>query len=381
MKKTITLLILTILLLSICACGKYGSKYKAVGFVHSNESTSASMSFSSFEGIMVFKLKSANEGDIKFHAKMESGSATVYYDVYGNKLKLFSINGGEELNSHEGYVDSGTVYVIVETEGECKNGDFCFDLNYGGDMFIDQSDTKEDAWRSETDLRKKFPEYYDLSTFKGLEVYVWQMAPESYSFGVMAGTNREKTLEELWNLKGATAVEMRDILSSYDIPQEDIAIIPWQNPISSYIGEYWIREKNEAPEVTAKREQEYIERIRSLLFDSDAETEGALLLKEGAIKNASITSLPEGYAYSFDGEAAERITDYISELNLITDFPENPNEYAGMTWVISLQYETGDVLTIYHFGNLFIRAEDGPWYKMTYEEANRFSELLNELNN
>ena len=107
MKKTITLLILTILLLSICACGKYGSKYKAVGFVHSNESTSASMSFYSFEGIMVFKLKSANEGDIKFHAKMESGSATVYYDVYGNKLKLFSINGGEELNSHGGYVDSG----------------------------------------------------------------------------------------------------------------------------------------------------------------------------------------------------------------------------------------------------------------------------------
>ena len=133
--------------------------------------------------------------------------------------------------------------------------------------------------------------------------------------------------------------------------------------------------------MTAKRKQEYIERIRSLLFDSDAETEGALLLKEGAIKNASITSLPKGYAYSFDGEAAERITDYISELNLITDFSENPNEYAGMTWVISLQYETGDVLTIYHFGNLFIRAEDGPWYKMTYEEASRFSELLNELNN
>ena len=67
---------------------------------------------------MVFKLKCTNEGDLKYHAKMESGSATVYYDMYGSKLKLFSINAGEELDSHDGYVDSGTVYVIVETDGE-----------------------------------------------------------------------------------------------------------------------------------------------------------------------------------------------------------------------------------------------------------------------
>ncbi len=36
------------------------------------------------------------------------------------------------------------------------------------------------------ELRAKYPEYFDLSTFKGLELYVWQMAPDSYSCGLKA---------------------------------------------------------------------------------------------------------------------------------------------------------------------------------------------------
>ena len=84
------------------------------------------------------------------------------------------------------------------------------------------------------ELRAKYPEYFDLSTFKGLELYVWQMAPDSYSCGLMLGTNRNKTLEELMNLNGASIAEMRAILSTYDIDEKDVFIIPWQNPVSSY---------------------------------------------------------------------------------------------------------------------------------------------------
>ena len=83
-------------------------------------------------------------------------------------------------------------------------------------------------------LRRKYPEYFDLPTDKGLEVYVWQMAPDSYSCALLPGTNREKTWEELWNLRGTSIEEMRKILSSYDIPHDDIIILPFQNPISSY---------------------------------------------------------------------------------------------------------------------------------------------------
>ena len=245
--------------------------------------------------------------------------------------------------------------------------------------------TKGEVWGIEsmdlTALKEQYPEYFGLPTGKGLEVYVWQMAPNSYSFGVMGGTNRVKTQDELWNLKGVSADKMRIILSSYNIDKDDIFIIPLQHPLSSYIAEIWIREKDEDTESVAKRQQEYIDKIREMLFGTSAATKGSILLQEGTVNKISVTSLPEGYAYSFDGEAVKRIVDYISELDLIADFPENPDEYGGMTWVIDLGYESGNVLTIYHFGNMFIRANDGPWYKMTYEEASRFGSLLNEQSN
>ena len=85
------------------------------------------------------------------------------------------------------------------------------------------------------ELREKYPEYFELGTFKGLEVYVWQTAENDYRFGLMQGTNREKTLEEKLALKGATAEEMALILSTFDIEDKNIFVIPWQNPVSSYM--------------------------------------------------------------------------------------------------------------------------------------------------
>ena len=133
--------------------------------------------------------------------------------------------------------------------------------------------TKDEIWGTTTMgegvLREKYPEYYDLSTFKGLEVYVWQMAPNSYSCGVMMGTNRSKTLEELMNLKGAGIDEMKAILSSYDIPKENISVIPWQNPISSYLSEYWIIGEDEDPDAVSRRQKEYIDKLREMLLGSE----------------------------------------------------------------------------------------------------------------
>ena len=111
------------------------------------------------------------------------------------------------------------------------------------------------------------------------------------------------------------------------------------------------------------------------------QVQGGLLLAEGNVIKIDVSSLPEGYNYSFDGEEAKEIIDYLSTLNLESNFEENPNEYDGMTWVISLKYENGDVLKVYHFGNMFICSENGSWYKMTYDEAKRFDTLLDELNN
>ena len=116
------------------------------------------------------------------------------------------------------------------------------------------------------ELRDNYPEYFDLSTAKGLEVYFWQMASESYSFGLLPGTNREKSAEELWNLKGVSAEEMKRILSAYDVNEDDVAVIPFQHPISSYIAPYWISPEGEEPDERNARRQEYVSGIRELLF-------------------------------------------------------------------------------------------------------------------
>ncbi len=86
-------------------------------------------------------------------------------------------------------------------------------------------------------LREKYPQYFDLSTDKGLEVYIWQMGKDLYYCGLMSGTNRNKTSEELWDLKGTSINEMKIILSTYSIPKSDVVVIPFQHPISSYYRE------------------------------------------------------------------------------------------------------------------------------------------------
>lgn len=59
-------------------------------------------------------------------------------------------------------------------------------------------------------LQSRFPDYFGLSTFKGLELYAFD---EGYV--LMTGTNREKTEEEINALPRATAEEMKEILKSY----------------------------------------------------------------------------------------------------------------------------------------------------------------------
>ena len=134
MKKVLTS---TVALLSLAAllfasgCNGYRSRYKAFLFVHSNRPASSFMSFDSFTGTMVFRMKSKQaDGKLKYSASLGSGNATVYCDCGGQKTALFSVEDGEEIPETEIPVDKGRIYVIVETFGECKEGDFHFDIYY-----------------------------------------------------------------------------------------------------------------------------------------------------------------------------------------------------------------------------------------------------------
>ena len=56
-------------------------------------------------------------------------------------------------------------------------------------------------------LRAQYPEYFDLDASTGLDVYVWQMAPDSYYFGLLPHTAspRDSTAQELLALRGASS--------------------------------------------------------------------------------------------------------------------------------------------------------------------------------
>ena len=106
---------------------------------------------------------------------------------------------------------------------------------------------------------------------------------------------------------------------------------------------------------------------------------GSMLLKEGTVEKVHVSSNPGNYVYEFEKESAQAIVDYLANLNLYRDFKENPEDYSGMTWVISLEYENGEKTTIYQFANLFIRTENDPWIEIRPVEAERFGALLEEL--
>ena len=95
-----------------------------------------------------------------------------------------------------------------------------------------ESESKSDIEK----LREKYPEYFKLSAFKGIEIYVWEMAEGSYQCGMMSGTNRNKTKEEIRDLaeKPLTIEEAKLILKELGIGQGYFIVIPVVQPVSSY---------------------------------------------------------------------------------------------------------------------------------------------------
>ena len=102
-------------------------------------------------------------------------------------------------------------------------------------------------------------------------------------------------------------------------------------------------------------------------------------LNTDGVKSVSLSSLPEGYSYFFDGEKAEKVVNYLTGLDLKSKFSENPDEYTGMTWVISIEYESGETAVVCHSGNMFVKNKGGNWFRMKYEQAHQLDSLLGEL--
>lgn len=135
MKKFISAIIAVITLvlcLTLSSCGtKYVSNYSATMMVKQNTSNKASVSFSSFSGTYVMRLETngTDEVYITYEATLGEGNIKVYYDYNDEKLNLFEIEtDGSVKEKTEPFTGEKTIYIIIESDGKCKDGNFSFVL-------------------------------------------------------------------------------------------------------------------------------------------------------------------------------------------------------------------------------------------------------------
>ncbi len=109
----------------------------------------------------------------------------------------------------------------------------------------------------------KYPEFFGLDCSRGLDIHVCQFAASSYSLK-LSEHGKTLALNDIFGSGATVSIsEMRQILKTYDITYDKVDVIPWQNPASSYIGQYFMLWEGQPKELKAA----YIYNIYLLLFD------------------------------------------------------------------------------------------------------------------
>ena len=113
-------------------------------------------------------------------------------------------------------------------------------------------------------LMEQHPRFFGLDASEGLDVYVCQFAPENYSFLLFEHSEDiPLSTYDLVHMSGVGAASMRLILDTYDVTREDVTVVPWQHPLSSYIGPHQIIPPDGNIDTV---QAEYKEKILDLLF-------------------------------------------------------------------------------------------------------------------
>ena len=186
---------------------------------------------------------------IEWTAKTENGcNIGPYFTVslYLNNVPVKIYDKGTWEEYSEAMAGSGTTvstYNITEHYNISEPGKYRFECNGAWVDFEVVKKSKEET-SSQNEVNNAQPvfdtsySFYDSS--RKYDVYVWQMAKHSFSFGLLKSKVRTSFDNELLSLKGVRASEMRQILLEKNLGPNDVNIVPWQNPVSSYIGDFWI---------------------------------------------------------------------------------------------------------------------------------------------
>lgn len=135
MKKLLFVLILLFTITLLNSCNGYFNSYSATIMLTSSFGDEASMEFKTFKGTYNFKLK--REGDpehsLDIDASLGEGFMNIYIGVNGEKELICTIKGGESIDKiialDSKYNNQKTIYVILESNGLCMDGDFEFEYN------------------------------------------------------------------------------------------------------------------------------------------------------------------------------------------------------------------------------------------------------------
>lgn len=134
MKKVYTFPALILTLVMLCGCGGYVKSYSATILITSQINNEASMEFHTFKGTYNFKFRNndADEHTLDIDASLGEGEMNIYIGAGDEKELLRTVKGGEscdETISLDKYADEKSIYVILESNGKCVDGDFEFEYN------------------------------------------------------------------------------------------------------------------------------------------------------------------------------------------------------------------------------------------------------------
>ena len=109
--------------------------------------------------------------------------------------------------------------------------------NSGSDSHVASNGGVDDPNNIEigvTDLKAKYPQYFDLDTTKGLEVYVWYTPQHEEVCALLPTRDGGYKDDELATLEGLTLPQMREVLKSYTIDSEKIGIHYFNHPLCGF---------------------------------------------------------------------------------------------------------------------------------------------------
>ena len=187
----------------------------------------------------------------------DAGLPTAFID-YGDFYLIVSEHITGDYENTPPYISRVLHYTETVYSGYDRDGNLLFRAS------VDSSR----EYATDGSLEETYPEYFGLDAKGGLDVIVWQLGDHGYHFCLLEHSETERDWLDpellILSTKGVDAEEMRQILSTYNVSEDDIHIIPWQNPISSYIPLVFTDDMTE--EEKAETTERYIDGIREMLF-------------------------------------------------------------------------------------------------------------------